>query len=94
MLDIQKQGLLDQPSEHPIFTDLLDPADFNFRYEVGTAANETIVGTDDGGAGGFDGDDRLYGFAGDDRMHGKGGDDEMFGGAGNDRLKAARDSTR
>ena len=83
----RSEGLLDQPSEHPIFTNLLDPADFNFRYEVGTAANETIVGTDDGGAGGFDGDDRLYGFAGDDRMHGKGGDDEMFGGAGNDRLE-------
>ena len=80
------EGSLDQPSEHPIFTNLIDPHDFDCHYEVGTAANETIVGTDGDGQGGFAGADRLYGLAGDDRMHGRGGDDEMFGGACNDRL--------
>jgi Ca2+-binding RTX toxin-like protein len=85
--NFRSEGIIfDGPSEHPIFTNLIDPHDFDFHYEVGTAANETIVGTDGDGQGGFAGADRLYGMAGDDRMYGKGADDEMFGGAGNDRL--------
>jgi Ca2+-binding RTX toxin-like protein len=71
-------GSFDEPDEHPIFTNLLDPHDFDYHYEVGTAANETIAGTD--------ADDRLYGLGGNDTIDGDEGDDQLFGGAGNDRL--------
>jgi Ca2+-binding RTX toxin-like protein len=76
--DLAGGGRFDAPDEHPIFTNLLDPADFTYHYEVGTDAADNLIGTAD--------EDRMYGFAGDDRMHGKAGDDVMFGGAGNDRL--------
>jgi Ca2+-binding RTX toxin-like protein len=76
--NVDSAGAFDDPSEHPIFTNLLDPADFNYHYTVGTALEETFTGTD--------GEDRMYGLGGDDRLNGGADDDELFGGAGNDRL--------
>ncbi|MPZ38522.1 MAG: hypothetical protein GEU95_10705 [Rhizobiales bacterium] len=67
----------------PVGTNLLHLSDFYYHYEVGTVADDKLVGTNnnDGTFG-----DRIYGLGGDDRLYGKAGSDELFGGDGDDRL--------
>lgn len=71
---------------------------------IGTAAGETLTGTDQNdildGRGGDDvlqglaGDDALYGRAGDDTLDGGFDDDLLYGGPGDDRLDGGSENDR